>query len=149
MIGFGDALKMFIARYTDFQGRSSRAEYWWVVLAVSIVFGIGAVLAMVLGGALDSGGMEGMNPIGWVLIAILGIAYLAIIIPMIALGVRRFHDLNQTGWLYLVFILVGFIPLVGTIAGLGQLIWFCMPGTKGPNKYGQDPYGGMDVGAFD
>lgn len=116
-----------------------------MILALIIFFGIGGALAVVLGGVAGGGDM---NPIGMLLIGILGLAYLAIIIPNIALMVRRFHDLNQTGWLVLVFILLGIIPLVGMLASLAQIIWFAMPGTVGPNKYGADPKGGHDVGVF-
>ena len=144
-MGFGEAVRTFFQRYTDFQGRSRRSEYWWVILALIIFFGIGGALAVVLGGVAGGGDM---NPIGMLLIGILGLAYLAIIIPNIALMVRRFHDLNQTGWLVLVFILLGIIPLVGMLASLAQIIWFAMPGTVGPNKCGADPKGGHDVGVF-
>lgn len=144
-MGFGEAVRTFFQRYTDFQGRSRRSEYWWVVLAVALFFGVAGGLAAVLGGI--SGGGD-LNPIGMLLFGILALAYLAIIIPMIALGVRRFHDLNQTGWLMLVFILLSAIPLVGLLASIGQIVWFAMPGTTGPNKYGADPKGGHDVGVF-
>ena len=96
-------------------------------------------------GGLASGSL---NPIGYLLAGVLGLAYLAIIIPNIALMVRRFHDLNQTGWLVLVFILLSFIPLIGLLASIGLIVWFAMPGTAGPNKYGADPKGGHDVGVF-
>lgn len=148
-MGMSEALSLFLSNYTNFQGRSRRAEYWWVVLAVSVVFGIGAVIAMAVGGGFDSGGAMDLNAIGLILMGILGIAYLAIIVPMIALSVRRFHDLNQTGWLVLVFFALGIIPIVSMVSGIAQLVWFCMKGTVGPNKYGPDPLGGVDIGAFD
>ncbi|GAB5458557.1 MAG: DUF805 domain-containing protein [Henriciella sp.] len=148
-MGMSEALRLFISNYTNFQGRSRRSEYWWVVLAVAVVFGVGGIIAMAIGGGFSSSGQLDLNPIGYLLLGILGIAYLGIIIPMIALMVRRFHDLNQTGWLVLVFFVLGLIPLVSFFSGIGQLIWFCMPGTAGPNKYGEDPKGGVDVGAFD
>jgi len=143
-MGMMEAIQMFFARYTDFQGRSRRSEYWWVFLAVMIFSVIGGFLVGLLGGL--AGGQ--LNPIGFLLLAILGLANLAIIIPGIALMVRRFHDLDQTGWLVLVFLLLAFIPLVGLLASIGQIIWFAMPGTVGPNKYGADPKGGHDVGVF-
>lgn len=148
-MGMSEALRLFISNYTNFQGRSRRSEYWWVVLAVAVVFGIGGMISVLIGGGFNSSGTLDLNPIGYLLLGILGIAYLGIIIPMIALMVRRFHDLNQTGWLVLVFFVLGLIPLVSLFSGIGQLIWFCMPGTAGPNKYGEDPKGGVDVGAFD
>ena len=143
-MGMMEAIQTFFARYTDFQGRSRRSEYWWMVLAYIIFFGIGGFLLGFLGG-LASGSL---NPIGYLLAGVLGLAYLAIIIPNIALMVRRFHDLNQTGWLVLVFILLSFIPLIGLLASIGLIVWFAMPGTAGPNKYGPDPKGGHDVGVF-
>lgn len=143
-MGFGEAIRTFFQRYTDFQGRSRRSEYWWVVLAFLLFIIVAALLVGMVGGL--AGG--NLNLIGYLLAGIFSLAYLAIIIPAIALMVRRFHDLNQTGWLVLVFILLGIIPLVGMLASLAQIIWFAMPGTVGPNKYGADPKGGHDVGVF-
>ena len=143
-MGMMEAIQSFFARYTDFQGRSRRSEYWWVILAIWLAAIVAGALLSVLGGL--AGG--GLNPIGYLLAGIFGLAYLAIIIPAIALMVRRFHDLNQTGWLALVFILLSVIPLVGLLVSIGWLIWFAMPGTVGPNKYGADPKGGHDVGVF-
>ena len=143
-MGMMEAIQSFFARYTDFQGRSRRSEYWWVILAIWLAAIVAGVLLSVLGG--PAGGS--LNPIGYLLSGIFGLAYLAIIIPAIALMVRRFHDLNQTGWLALVFILLSVIPLVGLLVSIGWLIWFAMPGTVGPNKYGADPKGGHDVGVF-
>lgn len=144
-MGMTEAIQLFFKNYTNFQGRSRRAEYWWMVLTFAIVFGVLGALLFTLGGLGDNGEL---NPIGFLLAGITGLAYLAIIIPNFALMVRRFHDLNQTGWLVLVFVLLGFIPVVGVLASIGQLIWFAMPGTTGTNKYGADPKGGHDVGVF-
>ena len=143
-MGFGEAIRTFFQRYTDFQGRSRRSEYWWVVLA----FFLAGIIVGALIGLLGGLGGGGMNAIGYLLSGLFGLAYLAVIIPSIALMVRRFHDLNQTGWLALVFILLSIIPLIGFIVSIGWLIWFAMPGTVGPNKYGPDPKGGHDVGVF-
>ena len=74
-----------LKRYADFQGRSRRSEYWWVVLAVALFFGVGGGLAAVLGGI--SGGGD-LNPIGMLLFGILALAYLAIIIPMSSAAIR-------------------------------------------------------------
>lgn len=143
-MGFGEAVRIFFQRYTDFQGRSRRSEYWWVVLALVIFVLVASFLIGLLGGL--AGGS--LNPIGYLLAGIFGLAYLGIIIPLIALMVRRFHDLNQTGWLALVFILLNFVPIVSLLSSIGLIIWFAMPGTGGPNKYGADPKGGHDVGVF-
>ena len=50
MVSFPDAIKLFFSRYVDFQGRSTRAEYWWVYLFNLIIFGVWALLFFVLGG---------------------------------------------------------------------------------------------------
>ena len=140
MVSFPNAVKIFFKRYTDFQGRSPRSEYWWVALFNAIVVFVLVFLASIMSGgdlaALESGSMPpgAMIPLGLLALYVLGI-----LIPAIALGVRRFHDLGQTGWLVLVFFIAGLIPLVGILASLGQLVWFCMRGTVGPNKYGDDP----------
>lgn len=147
-MGMGEAIGLFFSRYTDFQGRSRRAEYWWFFLAY-IIFTI-AVAAMffILGGGIDANGDPELGGASIILLVVVGLIGLGLIIPMISLAVRRFHDLGQTGWLVLVFGLLGLIPLVGTLTGIGQLIWFAMPGTVGPNQYGPDPKGGHDVDVF-
>lgn len=140
MVGFVDAVKMFFGRYTDFQGRSSRSEYWWVQLFNFLIMIIPMVLLMgAMGGDIQAMESGSFPPGAMLPLILIGVYFLAIIIPSIALAVRRFHDLNQTGWLVLAFFVAGLIPLVGILASLGQLIWFCMRGTVGANKYGDDP----------
>jgi len=69
---------------------------------------------------------------------LIGVFYLGIIIPSIAIAIRRLHDLDKSGWFYL----LALVPLVSLIL----LVWFCMKGTDGPNRFGPDPLGGnMDV----
>lgn len=140
MVGFGDAVKMFFTRYVDFEGRSTRAEYWWFFLFYWLVI-IGLFIPIIILAGISDGFENDAAVVPAIFAVLLGvILFLFIvicIIPSIALAVRRFHDLNQTGWLYLVFFIVGlFIPF----AGLIQIIWFIFPGTVGPNQYGEDPY---------
>lgn len=137
MVTFPEAIQLFFSRYVDFQGRSRRSEYWWVALFNIIVFGVGTVLAMVLGGVNFETGE--MGPVGYVFIGLLGLYALGIIIPSIALFVRRLHDINQTGWIYLGLFVLGFVPLIGLLASIAQIVIACIPGTVGPNKYGPDP----------
>ena len=134
-MGMTDAVKLFFMRYTDFQGRSSRAEYWWAYLGLILII----IVPYILVGIFAS---MGITAIAGLIGLLLLIFYLAIIIPSIAIVVRRLHDLDKSGWWY-------FIALVPLIGGLLLLWWFCQPGTKGPNTYGDDPYGGVDVGTFD
>ena len=62
--------------------------------------------------------------------------YLVNLIPGIAVKVRRFHDLGQTGWLVLVFWAVN---LIVPFAEFGRMIWFAFQGEQGSNQYGPDP----------
>ena len=145
MIGFVDAVKMFFQRYTDFAGRSSRAEYWWVVLFQIIASFVLLIPAAGLIGAMSNGG--GDIGFGWIALLPFGLFVLAIIIPGIALYIRRLHDINQTGWIYLGLILASFIPVLGLLSSIAQIVIACIPGTVGPNKYGVDPFGREGNGA--
>lgn len=121
-----------LKRYADFQGRSRRKEYWMFTLGFAIVLLLGVILFAALGNA-KGGSTDGIvSTIGTTGAVILGIAYLAIIVPSIAVQVRRFHDQDKSGW----FVLLAFIPYIG---GLIMLIFMCREGTKGPNRFGPDP----------
>lgn len=114
-----------LKRYTDFSGRSRRKEYWMYLLGVIIA----AILISIVEGVV---GLSGM--VGGVYGPLTVIFLLAIIIPSIAVQVRRFHDQDKSGW----FVLLGLIPFVG---GLIVLVFMCLEGTKGPNRFGPDPKG--------
>lgn len=123
-------------RYFDFSGRSRRMEYWsfqlmWWFVVVAIV-GITSALGL----APDVNGKSEPHPVA---LLILGIWVLANLIPALALTVRRWHDLGQSGWFTMLFGLLSAIPLIGLIPALGNLIWFFMQGTEGENQYGPDP----------
>ncbi|WP_291077698.1 DUF805 domain-containing protein [Hyphomonas sp.] len=145
MVSFPDAVKMFFTRYVDFQGRSRRSEYWWVVLFNLIVSLVLVGLAFALGGNFESGEL---SPIAMILFAVFGLYMLAIILPSIALFVRRLHDINQTGWIYLGLVVASLIPFIGFIASIAMIVIACIPGTVGPNKYGPDPKGGVAADTF-
>jgi uncharacterized membrane protein YhaH (DUF805 family) len=128
---------MPLRRYADFSGRSRRKEYWMFTLGILLVYVIlGALIAM--GGLFSSFGNPGAEPqmsaIGWIGIVLLGIFALGIFIPALAVIVRRLHDQDKSGW----FILIQFIPYIG---GIIMLIFMCIEGTKGENRYGPDPKG--------
>ncbi len=124
---------MPLKRYADFSGRSRRKEYWMFLLGVVIA----AIVLGIIEGILGMSGMFGglYGPLSMLLI-------LGIIIPSIAVQVRRFHDQDKSGW----FVLIGFIPLVG---GLAVLVFMCLEGTNGPNRFGPDPKGGVDSDVFE
>lgn len=125
-------MMMPLQRYADFSGRSRRKEYWMFFLFVIIV----ALVLGIVEGVLGLTGMIG--PYG----PLTALFLLGIIIPGIAVQVRRFHDQDKTGW----FVLLGLIPIVG---GLIVLVFMCLEGTRGPNQYGPDPKGAGDTTAFE
>lgn len=122
-------------RYTDFGGRSQRMEYWMFTLFYLLV--IFALAALIVGGAVasESAGRPGeLGVVGAVGVGLLILFVLATVIPSIAVQVRRFHDQDKSGWMYL----LNFIPYVG---GLVVLVFMCLDGTPGANTYGPDPKG--------
>ena len=112
-------------QYFDFDGRARRKEYWMFVL-FNMIF---AILAMVLDNLLGIGFIEGVG-----LGPIYAVYVLAILIPSLAVQVRRLHDVGKSGWM----ILIAFIPLVGAI---WLLVLYCTEGTPGVNAYGPNPKG--------
>jgi len=109
-----------LKKYAVFSGRSRRKEYWFFVLFAVIISIVLGVIDTMIGS--QAGGIGILS----------GIYALAILIPSIAVSVRRLHDIDKTGW----WILIGFIPIIGTII---LLIFAFLPGTAGDNKYGADP----------
>ena len=130
-----------IKRYADFNGRSRRMEYWMFMLFQLLVFAvIGILFAVVLGAMGGLTADPSSNPVFWIMIAIFGLLYLAVFfIPGLAVTVRRWHDQDKTGWFILIFAVLGAIPVVGFLASIANIVFMCLPGTVGPNKYGEDP----------
>ena len=104
-----------LERYTKFDGRAGRAEFWWFVLANFLVLVALAVLIAV-------------SNIFWILYV--GYA-LAVIVPSIAVAIRRLHDTNKSGW----WLLIGIIPFGGIVL----LVFYILEGTAGPNDHGAGP----------
>lgn len=119
-------------KYADFNGRSTRSEYWYFVLAVMLIF---LLLAAVVGGLAYTSGMgnDGMSIGFMILLGLLGIFYLAIIIPSISVSVRRLHDTGKSGWWYL----INFVPYVGALV---FIVFMCMDSQPGTNQYGPNPF---------
>jgi uncharacterized membrane protein YhaH (DUF805 family) len=111
---FGDAIRDGFSKYATFSGRSSRSAYWWWFLF--------AILVSVVANILDAIGST------WVVGAILG---LALLLPGLAVTVRRYHDAGHSGWWLLLWI----IPIVGFV------VWliFTLTDSKPPNEWGQGP----------
>ena len=123
---------MPLKRYADFQGRSTRMEFWMFFLFVTIVMFVlqmlmGIMFASSMSVDPQTGVVTGAGGMG-IFAIIIWLFYLAILIPSIAVGVRRMHDQDKSGW----FIL---IPIA-------NLVFYCLPGTPGPNRFGPDPLAG-------
>jgi len=135
---FGQAIETFFKRYVDFQGRSSRSEYWWFMLFSFLVGLATGIIDLIIG-----------LPVFQTLWT-LGIA-----LGGIALGIRRLHDIDRTGfWLLTPF---AFIPVlfIGGVAdsepilglsfivyigfGITLFVFSLLPGTKGANRFGPNP----------
>ena len=102
----------FFGKYADFKGRTNRKNFWLAVLGVVL---LSFVISFVLGFV---GGLLGDTATNIASILVF-IWELAIIIPCLAIEIRRLHDIGKSGW----WILIALVPLVGTII---LLVFFCM-----------------------
>lgn len=149
-----------LKKYADFNGRAPRAEYWWYILASTVVgFAVGR--------------LDNLIPTGPI-IGIYGPLSLActlgLVVPGIAVAIRRLHDINRSAWWILLdapsyfFVVVAFfgkpsdnlfknmnaaalVPILGIaviavlVMMIVMLVFMVTQGTEGPNDYGPDPYG--------
>jgi uncharacterized membrane protein YhaH (DUF805 family) len=119
-------------RYAEFSGRSQRQEYWMFSLLYLIVL-IATGLIMIAG-AIGLEKDQAPGPVFWIGAGLLTLFIVAGIIPSIAVTVRRLHDQNLSGWMYL----LSFIPYIG---GFVLLVFMFIDGTPGDNRFGPDPKG--------
>ncbi len=118
------AVKSVLAQYAGFSGRASRAEFWWWLLAIFLVSIVTQFIdAVVIGPML--GFEPGDEIAGQPLSALFS---LAIVLPTVAAGARRLHDMGRSGW----WLLLSLIPLVGSLI----LLWFYTRPSDGPNAWG-------------
>ena len=120
--------------FFSFNGRINRAKFWLGNVALIVVY----IILMVISGAAmgtvtvsPSGEIQG-GGLGIVGIIVL-IVYIAMIWPSLAIGVKRWHDRDKSGW----WVLIAFVPIIGGIWYLVECGF--LEGTKGPNKFGPDP----------
>jgi uncharacterized membrane protein YhaH (DUF805 family) len=114
-----------LRKYAVFEGRSRRMEFWMFVL-------INAIIQAILNGlqrAADS----------WILWLLSGLYGLFVLIPGIAVTVRRLHDSNRRGWWWWLWI----IPVIGWI---WLIVLLCLDSTPGPNRFGPNPKGAQGYG---
>ena len=111
---FSEAVSDAFSKYATFRGRSSRSAYWWFYLFTAIVTIAAALVDLLLG--------------TW-FVAVL--VYLVILLPNLAVLVRRLHDAGHSAW----WLLIGFLPLIGAII----LLVFTLQRSKPANEWGDGP----------
>jgi uncharacterized membrane protein YhaH (DUF805 family) len=119
------AVKTVLGKYATFSGRAPRSEYWWWSLALVISFVVlgvidGALVAPLLG--FEHFELSAGQPLTV-------LACIAIIVPSIAVTIRRLHDTSRSGW----WILIGVVPVVGNLI---LLFFYIQAGTEGENQFG-------------
>jgi uncharacterized membrane protein YhaH (DUF805 family) len=138
-MNFFEAVETCLTKYATFRGRAPRSEYWWFFLFNLIVSAVARMIPL------------------------LGIIVpLAMLLPNMAVSVRRLHDTDRSSWFLLlpapavvILIVLAVIAINGQVAAAGLLarifglialgcwavlwVWFCQRGTLGPNRYGADP----------
>ncbi len=139
-MGFGTAVMTCIEKFMIFQGRAGRGEFWWFFL-FTLIAGIATVpLEILLKTTMISTGVN-----------------VAFLLPTLAAGTRRLHDTGR-GAFYLLTPLLSlplyfFGPQIGGIATLLTitllLLLLCLPGNRGPNRFGADPRVTADAGVFE
>ena len=111
-----------LKKYAVFSGRARRKEYWFFVLFNIIISIVLAVIDGVTGSFSPEAGM-----------GLLGRIYtLAVLIPGIAVSVRRLHDTERSGW----WLLIALVPLIGAIV---LLVFMVQDSKPGQNQYGANP----------
>ena len=131
-MGFVEASKSYLINWLNFKDRASRSEYWWGYL-FSIIFGLalGFTWGLIVGiGVLATGVVE-EGSTAWNLLSLP--PSLFVMIAGLTLSVRRLHDIDRSGWWFLILF---------TIIGIFVLIyWACKRGNEGENRFGADPLG--------
>ncbi|WP_247749566.1 DUF805 domain-containing protein [Pseudoalteromonas viridis] len=111
-----------LKKYAVFNGRARRKEYWLFMLCNIIVTIVLGLVDMTLGLYSEESGFGLLS----------GLYALAVIIPSIALSIRRLHDTGRSGW----WILISLVPVIGPLV---LLVFYVMDSTPGDNDYGPNP----------
>ena len=123
-MSFMDSIENVIRNFVNFSDRASRSEYWWFQLFFFVALAAADFIDVMMGELAEV-------PFNW-----FGtIVFFGLIIPNLAVTVRRLHDLGYSGW----FILLVFIPCLGSIIGLVILVFMVVDGQSQINDYGTVP----------
>ena len=124
-MSFMEAVKSVFSKYATFSGRARRSEYWYFAL-------FNFIISLVLSILFNVSGLKFFQILS-------SLWSLAVLIPGLAVGVRRLHDINKPGpW-----ILIALVPIVGWIL---LIVWYCKDSDPGENDYGPNP---KEASAFD
>ena len=128
-MGFNEAIRSGFDNYMNFSGRASRPAYWWWVLFGVLVSLVTRVLDGLVGSNIVRTNQYGTEVGIGIISSLVG---LALLLPSIAVLVRRLHDTDRSGWWYLIVL----IPILGWLV----LLYFLVRGgTPGDNRYGPPP----------
>jgi uncharacterized membrane protein YhaH (DUF805 family) len=123
------AVRGAFANWNNWDGRASRSAYWWFQLFSAAIWGIFSITWVLLRAGHAGPALLVFVRAYFELVVLIAVALIALIPTTYSLTVRRLHDSDSTGLL----VLIGFIPVVGTLQLLAMV---CRPGTPGPNRYG-------------
>lgn len=126
---FMTAVRTCLSKYVDFSGRARRSEYWYFALFGFLVNVVTTILDKILGTDYSSSGGLVSTLVSF-----------ALFLPSLAVGVRRLHDTDRSGW----WILIGIIPIIGWIL---IIVWFCTD-SKPDNQYGPNPKNEVAPGGY-
>lgn len=111
-------LDPLVKHYADFSGRANRKQFWLYALWLVVVYIVIGILSAALGEKAGN--------------AVIALVWLALIVPNLAMIVRRLHDTDRSGW----WVLISLLPLIG---GLILFVFEVLPGTPGENRFGSQP----------
>ena len=125
-MGMMDAVRSVFSKYVTFSGRASRSEFWWFYLFSTLVsLGLTVVDGAVFGYSMTEPGSIAPLQSVW---------SLAVLLPTLAVGCRRLHDIGKSGWWWLIIL----VPLVGIIL---LIVWWASRSNEGENRFGASPHG--------
>ena len=170
-MGFVESIKHNFSHYADFKGRAQRSQFWWwylfVIIAQAVLTAADSAFGLQLGKSeSDVTVGDTTIPVASNGVGVLSTLFaLAIVLPTLAVAVRRLHDTDRTGWWIIapalayiaagvavaiaiaagaglfVLALLGFGFLVAFILAIVLLVFYIQKGTAGPNRFGADPLG--------